>query len=56
MCAFSENVVIVSHQHHFEQAVKSLNDSNKQDRFVVIDNTPFPKSGAEPQSTITLIM
>jgi len=27
-------------------AVKSLNDSNNQDRVIVIDNTPFPSDGA----------
>ena len=56
MCQFSSDVVVITHQQHFEQAVKSLNDSNNQDRYIVIDNTPFPAGGAEPQSAITLIM
>jgi hypothetical protein len=47
MCEFSSNVVVITHQQHFEQSVKSLNDTNNQDRYIVIDNTPFPIGGAE---------
>lgn len=47
MCDFSENLVAITRQQHFEQSVKSLNDSNNQDRFIVIDNTPYPEDGAQ---------